>query len=93
MTEDTLGMIGTTFVEAVHVELANEGVHFGVAEVAGEDDGLKFVDVFDDELSSGRGPVGNLGKLFILTKMAFTFKISKVLDINPATSVVSCSSY
>ena len=50
MAEDTLGVISPTFVEAVHIELTDEGVHFGVTEVSGEDDGLEFVDVFDDEL-------------------------------------------
>jgi hypothetical protein len=50
VTEDTFGMIGPTFVEAVHVELSDERVHFAVAEVPGQDDGLELVDVLDDEL-------------------------------------------
>ena len=50
MTEDTLGVISPAFVEAVHIELADERVHFGMSEVSGEDDGLEFVDVFDDKL-------------------------------------------
>ena len=50
MAEDALGVFSPTFVEAVHIELADEGVHFGVAEVSGEHDGLEFVDVLDDEL-------------------------------------------
>ena len=28
MTEDTLRVISTTFVETVHIELPDEGVHF-----------------------------------------------------------------
>ena len=50
VTEDTLGVISPTFVEAVHIELADERVHFRVSEVAGKDDGLEFVDILDDEL-------------------------------------------
>ena len=52
MAEDTFGMIGATFVESIHVELPNEGVHFAVSEVSGENYSLKLVDIFDDELIS-----------------------------------------
>ena len=66
MAEDTFGVIGSAFVEAVHVELPYEWVHFAVSEVAREDYGLEFVDIFDDELGSGGSPIGNLWKLLIL---------------------------
>lgn len=50
MTKYALGVICAALVEAIHVELPDEGIHLAVAEVSGEDDGLKFVDVLDDEL-------------------------------------------
>ena len=50
VAEDTFGVISPAFVEAVHVELSDERVHFAVAEVSGQDDGLELVDVLDDEL-------------------------------------------
>ena len=50
VAEDALGVICSTFVEAIHVELSNERIHFAVAEVSGKNDGLELVDVFDDEL-------------------------------------------
>lgn len=50
MTEHAFGVICSTFVETVHVELADKRVHFGVSEVSGQDDGLELVDVLDDKL-------------------------------------------
>lgn len=50
MAEYALGVICAALVESIHVELADEGIHLAVTEVSGEDDGLKFVDVLDDEL-------------------------------------------
>ncbi len=50
MFEGAFEMIMFHFVEAVHVELSNEGVHFLMAEVAGKHDLLEFDHVFDDEL-------------------------------------------
>ena len=38
------------FVEAIHVQLPDETVHFFVSEVAREDDLFEFDDIFDDEL-------------------------------------------
>ena len=84
VTEDTLGVISSALVEAVHVELADEGVHFVVPEVARQDDGLELVDVLDDELGARWCPEGYLGELFILDKQTLTFSISKVLAMNPA---------
>jgi len=63
-----------------------------VTEVAGKDNGLELVDVLDDKLDSGGGPVDDLSKLLILTQTTTTLRISKVFEINPATSVVSGSS-
>ena len=40
------------FVEAVHVQLSDEAIHFLVSEVAGKDNLLEFYDVFDDELET-----------------------------------------
>ena len=53
-------------MEAVHVELSDEGVHFIVSKVFGKDNSLEFVDILDDKLSSGGGPVCNFGELLIL---------------------------
>lgn len=50
MAEHTFGVISSTFVETVHVELADKRVHFGVSEVSGQDDCLELVDVLDDKL-------------------------------------------
>ena len=50
MTEDTFGVISPTFVEAIHVELSDERVHFGVSEVTWKDNRLKLINVLDDEL-------------------------------------------
>lgn len=52
MAENTLRVISSAFVEAVHIELSDEGVHFAVAEVSGKDDGLELIDVLDDEFCS-----------------------------------------
>lgn len=75
VTEDALGMISSAFMEVIHVELSDKRVHFGVPEVTGKDNRLKFVDVFDDELSSRGSPVNYLGKLLILNNLMCTFKI------------------
>ena len=52
MTENTLRVISSAFVKAVHIELSDEGVHFAVAEVSGKDYGLELIDVLDDEFCS-----------------------------------------
>ena len=50
VAEHAFGVIGSAFVETVHVELADKRVHFRVSEVSGQDDGLELVDVLDDKL-------------------------------------------
>jgi hypothetical protein len=40
------------FVEAVHVELPDEAVHFVVPEVVRQHDFFKFYDVLNDELET-----------------------------------------
>ena len=84
MTEDTFRVVGSAFVEAVHIELSDERVHFGVSEVAGEDDGLELVDVLDDELRARWSPVCYFGKFLILDDKIGTLSISKVLAMKPA---------
>jgi hypothetical protein len=68
VAEDVFRVIGSCFVEAVHVELADETVHFVVAKVAGQDDLLKLIGVFDGELVSRGSPEDNFVKLFVLSQ-------------------------
>ena len=75
MAEDTFGVICSAFMEAVHVELSDERVHFAVSEVSGEYDGLELVDIFDDKFCSRRGPECNFSKLLILYKRGCTLRI------------------
>lgn len=69
MAEDALGVISAALVEAIHVKLPDEGIHLAVPEVSRQHDGLKFVDVLDDELGAGGGPVGDLAELLILDQI------------------------
>jgi len=55
VAEDVLGGVFATLVEAVHVELADEGVDVPVAEVLGEDVLLELLDLLDRELT----PIGH----------------------------------
>ena len=57
MTEDVLAGVFAAFVEAVHVELADEGVDVAVAEVLGQDVVLEVIDLLDGELASVAHPV------------------------------------
>lgn len=50
MLESALEVVVFHFVEAIHVELADEAVHFFVSEVARKYDLFEFNDVFDDKL-------------------------------------------
>lgn len=75
MAEHALGVVSSALVEAVHVELADEGVHLVVPEVARQDDGLELVDVLDDELGAGWCPEGYLGELLVLDRRTLTFRI------------------
>jgi len=79
-------MVGSIFVKTVHVELAYKGVHFVMAEVFREHDLLEFVGILDDEFLARWGPKCNFGKLLVLAKTQLTWKISKILEMKPATS-------
>jgi hypothetical protein len=57
MAEDIFAGILTTLVEAVHVELANEGVDVAMSEIFGEDLILELIDVSDGELAAVTHPV------------------------------------
>ncbi len=57
MAEDVFAGVFSTFVKAVHVELANERVDVAVSEVFGEDMILEVVDLLDGELASVSHPV------------------------------------
>lgn len=86
MAENTFGVVSSTFVEAIHVELPDKGVHFAMTEVFGEDQLLKLISILDDELGAIGSPINDLGKLFILGKNKTTLRISKVFEMKPATS-------
>jgi len=60
-----------------------------VTEKFRENNLLKLVDVLNDELSARWAPVNNSREVLILNKRRGTLRISKVLAINPATSLVS----
>ena len=79
-------MICSTFVEAIHIELSNEGIYFTVPKVLRQHNLLKLVDIFDDKLGARGSPVGNFGKFIILSDLGSTLRISKVLAMKPATS-------
>jgi hypothetical protein len=92
MAENAFGVVCAGLMEAIHVELSYEAVDFIVAEVSREDDLLELVDVFDDELATGGSPVDDLAELFlVLTRIDLTFRISKVLAMKPAISLLSVS--
>jgi len=90
MAEGAFEVVVFDFVEAVHVELADEAVHFVVPEVFGQDEFFHPGWVFDDELQAARGPVDYLLVLFVLHRRGVTETISKALKTNPATSLSSC---
>lgn len=86
MAEDTFSVIFTGFVKPVHIELTDETINFPMTKIFREDNFLKLVDVFDDEISTGGSPEYNFGILVVLNKQRVTFKISKVLATKPAIS-------
>ena len=88
MAENAFGVISAGFMKTIHVELSNEAIHFVVSEVSRKDNLLKFIDILDDEFKSGWGPVGNFRELLILNVMKNTLRISKVLAMKPAISLV-----
>ena len=63
------------FVEAIHVELSDEAVHFVVTEVARQDHFFELDYVLDDEFESIRSPVDNLLVLLDLNIERNTSKI------------------
>ncbi len=75
-------------MKAIHIELPNKTINLIMPEVSRQNNLLELINIFDDKLHSGLGPVGYLIKLIILTKITITFRISKVFAMNPATSVV-----
>lgn len=56
-------------MKAIHVELANEAIHFVVPKITWQDNLLELVDILDHELAARRGPETNFAKLIILTKL------------------------
>ena len=52
MFECAFEVVMLHLVEAIHVELSDEAIHFFVSEISGQDDFLELYDVFDDELKA-----------------------------------------
>lgn len=75
MAEGAFEVVVFDFVEAVHVELPDEAVHFVVAEVPGQYDFLQLLDILDDKFQAVAGPVDNLLVLFHLNYMTNTLNI------------------
>ena len=66
MTEDVLARILPALVEAVHVELPNEGVDIPMTEVLGKDLVLKIIDLLDGKFSTVSHPVDDRLVVFVL---------------------------
>lgn len=60
MLESALEVVVFCLMEAIHVELANEAVHFVMSEKSGKDYLFEFRDIFDYELCSVRRPIDDL---------------------------------
>lgn len=72
MMEGAFEIVLFGFVEAIHIELPDETVHFVVSEIFGENDLFKPLDVFDGKLCSIRRPINNFcvfRTLFIIYKL------------------------
>jgi hypothetical protein len=65
VAEDVFAGVFAAFVEAVHVELADEGVDVAMAEVLGEDVVLELINLLDCELASVGHPV-DYGFVFLV---------------------------
>lgn len=89
MAKNAFDVIVAGLVEAVHVELADEAVHLGVAEVPGQHYLLQLAHILDHELGARWRPVDDLGELVVLGGGRRTLSISKVLAMKPATSAGS----
>ena len=57
VAEDVFAGVLAALVEAVHVELADEGVDVAVPEVLGQDVVLEVIDLLDGKLASVGHPV------------------------------------
>ena len=76
MGEDVLGGIFPGFVEAVHVELANEGVDVAMPEERGQNFLLEGLDVPDGEFLLRGEPVDDVLKGRVLGEGRVTYRIS-----------------
>lgn len=92
MAKDALGKFVTGFVEAVHVELADEAIHFAVAKIAWKYHLLELTHVLYHKFPPRSRPKNNLCEFITLSGHTLTLRISNVLAMKPATSAVSCSS-
>jgi len=66
MPEGAFEIVMFNFVKPIHVQLSYKTIHLVMPEIFGQDELLKFGDVFDDELSAVGGPVNNFMELFDL---------------------------
>lgn len=76
MTEDVFAGVFATLVEAVHIELSNEGVDVAVSEVFGKDVVLEVINLFDGELPSVGHPVNDRLVVFVFEDLeTFLYEI------------------
>ena len=74
MAKYTFSMITSGFVESIHVKLSNKTIDFVVSKVSWKNYLLKFINIFNDELSSRGGPICDFVKLLILDKKILYIK-------------------
>jgi hypothetical protein len=60
MLERAFKAIMFDFMEAIHVKLPNEAVHFIVSKVTRQNNLFKFYNILDDKLEAVWSPVDNL---------------------------------
>ena len=83
MTEDIFARVFPAFVEAVHVELSDEGVYITVSEVFGENMILEVIDLFDGEFPSVDHPMDDPFVVFVLKDLkTFLYKIRDRIVVN-----------
>ena len=80
-----LGGVFAGFVEAVHVELPDEGVNVPVPKKTGQNLSLKGIGIPNRELFSWRKPVYDMMELRILSGLRLTSRISYVFLMKRAT--------
>jgi hypothetical protein len=76
VAEDVFAGVFAALMEAVHVELADEGVDVAVPEVFGEDVVLEVIDLLDGKLAPVRHPVDD--RLVVLVLQDFEALLDEI---------------